>query len=128
MVVATCIGYLSASSLLILLNKFLLSQDGFAFPLMLSGSGMFVTCVGSSIIVKIPAIVPERQVPFAPMIWSHVFQPHWRKTHDMRDCSLTYASCVCMPDMHLCVYMVIGKLPGSTFNPRNRQTLHASHR
>lgn len=66
LVVGTCIGYLSASSLLILLNKFLLSEDGFSYPLMLSGSGMVVTCIGSSIIVNIPAIVPERQVIIAP--------------------------------------------------------------
>eukprot|EP00892_Ulva_mutabilis_P008674 jgi/Ulvmu1/6179/UM028_0035.1 len=61
LVVGTCAGYLAASSLLILLNKFLLSEDGFAYPLMLSGSGMFVTCIGSSVMVRIPAIVPEQQ-------------------------------------------------------------------
>jgi hypothetical protein len=61
-VVLTCAGYLAASSLLILLNKFLLSTDGFSFPLMLSGSGMLLTFFGSSILVNIPALVPERQV------------------------------------------------------------------
>lgn len=62
MVVFTCAGYLATSSLLILLNKFLLSTDGFSYPLMLSGSGMLLSFVGSSILVKIPALVPERQV------------------------------------------------------------------
>jgi hypothetical protein len=61
-IVLTCGGYLGASSLLILLNKFLLSKDGFAFPLMLSGSGMLMSFIGTSFLVKVPALVPERQV------------------------------------------------------------------
>lgn len=62
MILATCGGYLGASSALILLNKFLLSNDGFSFPLLLSGSGMVMTFLGSSLMVRVPALVPERQV------------------------------------------------------------------
>lgn len=62
LIVGVCGGYLAASSILILLNKFLLSTDGFSFPLMLSGSGMAMTYLGSSVLVRIPAIVPARQV------------------------------------------------------------------
>lgn len=58
----TCGGYLFASSLLILLNKFLLSSDGFNFPLMLSGSGMLVTFLATSLLVHVPTVVPDRQV------------------------------------------------------------------
>ena len=60
--VLVCAAYLGTSSLLILLNKFLLSQDGFSYPLILSGSGMFLTFIASSAIVHIPAVVPDRQV------------------------------------------------------------------
>ena len=60
-IVLTCGGYLAASSLLILLNKFLLSTDGFAYPLMLSGSGMLMTFLASSVLVRIPALVPDKQ-------------------------------------------------------------------
>jgi hypothetical protein len=65
-VLLTCAGYLVASSVLILLNKFLLAKDEFAYPLMLSGSGMVFTSIGSSILVQIPALVPERQVASLP--------------------------------------------------------------
>lgn len=65
-IVATCGGYLWASSALILLNKFLLSTDGFSFPLLLSGSGMVMTFFGSSVMVRVPALVPERQVRAGP--------------------------------------------------------------
>ena len=68
LVIVTCAGYLGASSLLILLNKFLLAKDGFSFPLMLSGSGMLFTLIGSSIMVEVPGVVPERQVlPLTPV-------------------------------------------------------------
>jgi hypothetical protein len=63
-VILTCGGYLVTSSILILLNKFLLSKDEFAFPLMLSGSGMAMTLLGSSVLVKFPGIVAAKQVCF----------------------------------------------------------------
>jgi hypothetical protein len=62
LVVVACAAYLGTSSLLILLNKFLLSRDGFAFPLLLSGSGMLVTSIASSILIRFDSIVPEPQV------------------------------------------------------------------
>lgn len=62
LIVATCGAYLLASSLLILLNKHLLSNDGFPFPLMLSGSGMLMSNLGSSLLVRWDRIVPNRQV------------------------------------------------------------------
>ena len=62
-ILLTCAGYLGVSSLLILLNKYLMVTDRFGFPLILSGSGMLVTWIASSVLVRFRAIVPERQVP-----------------------------------------------------------------
>lgn len=60
LIVVTCLAYLAASSLLILLNKYLLSTDGFKFPLMLSGSGMLLSATGATLLLRFGWPVPVK--------------------------------------------------------------------
>lgn len=101
-VLLTCGGYLTASSLLILLNKYLMVTDHFDFPLMLSGSGMVVTLAASSALVQSRAIVRERQVsrPHMPV---HTYSQVMRSglSHAVV-CALSLAITLSIPPAQLC--------------------------
>eukprot|EP01026_Neomeris_dumetosa_P022778 TRINITY_DN1962_c0_g1_i6.p1 TRINITY_DN1962_c0_g1~~TRINITY_DN1962_c0_g1_i6.p1 ORF type:complete len:388 (-),score=39.75 TRINITY_DN1962_c0_g1_i6:574-1653(-) len=59
--VITCVCYMLVSSGLIVLNKYLMSDDGFHFPATLSGQGMVFSAVLSFLICKVFKLVEAKQ-------------------------------------------------------------------
>eukprot|EP00892_Ulva_mutabilis_P008677 jgi/Ulvmu1/6181/UM028_0037.1 len=72
LIALTCCAYLASSSWLIMMNRFLMRTDGFAFPLTLSGLGMLFTWVATSILVRIRGIVPKQQAISRASFWTRI--------------------------------------------------------
>lgn len=79
MTIVACVGWMAISSALIMINKYLMSTDGFHYPMALSCLGMLFSSVASFLacrvsplslairshaqhIVCILALLPERQI------------------------------------------------------------------
>eukprot|EP01025_Chloroclados_australasicus_P023379 TRINITY_DN2371_c0_g1_i6.p1 TRINITY_DN2371_c0_g1~~TRINITY_DN2371_c0_g1_i6.p1 ORF type:complete len:222 (+),score=12.53 TRINITY_DN2371_c0_g1_i6:59-724(+) len=59
--VLVCIAYMTVSSSLIVLNKYLMSDDGFHFPATLSGLGMVFSAILSFMVCKVFKFVEAKQ-------------------------------------------------------------------
>ena len=61
--VGACLGWMGVSSGLILVNKYIMSTDGFHYPMALSGLGMAFSSVASWLVCRVSAlaavIVPQ---------------------------------------------------------------------
>ena len=55
MTVSACIGWMAASSALIMINKYIMSSDGFRFPMVLSCLGMLFSSVASYAVCRVSA-------------------------------------------------------------------------
>ena len=84
LVAVTCGAYVASSSWLIMVNRFLMTKDGFSFPLILSGIGMLFTWIATSILVQFDSVVPRQQVCF-----HHIFLIASLPCHD------TYSPACC---------------------------------
>lgn len=56
MTVLACGAWMAASSALILVNKHCMSEDGFAFPMALSGLGMLFSGIASTLCCRVGVI------------------------------------------------------------------------
>ena len=55
--VGACLGWMGVSSGLILVNKYIMSTDGFHYPMALSGLGMAFSSVASWLVCRVSALV-----------------------------------------------------------------------
>jgi hypothetical protein len=61
MTVVACLGWMGVSSALIMINKFLMSKDGFRYPMALSCLGMLFSSVASYVACRVSLRISCRQ-------------------------------------------------------------------
>lgn len=73
MAVGVCVSWMLVSSGIVLLNKFLLSNDGFHFPFALASFGMCFSSVASYVVVRVLRWIPTEGDYFT---WDNVIKKH----------------------------------------------------
>ena len=58
MTAGACLGWMAVSSALIMINKYLMSSDGFRFPMALSCLGMLFSSLASYLACRVRACKP----------------------------------------------------------------------
>ena len=58
-----CVGWMVVSSALIMINKYLMSSDGFRFPMALSCLGMLFSSLASYLACRVGAYKPAWPIP-----------------------------------------------------------------
>ena len=58
MTAGACVGWMAVSSALIMINKYLMSSDGFRFPMALSCLGMLFSSLASYLACRVRACKP----------------------------------------------------------------------
>lgn len=71
----TCSMYMGASWWLIIVNRFLMIEDGFGFPFTLAGMGMVFTWAATSVLVQFESVVPRQQVSVGHARARHKHRP-----------------------------------------------------
>lgn len=88
----TCSMYMGASWWLIIVNRFLMIEDGFGFPFTLAGMGMVFTWAATSVLVQFESVVPRQQVSVRHARARHKHRPivalHGKSPYDQGSSTL----------------------------------------